>query len=315
MAYPTQDTDMSQQKLSRYRSTRQKTNAKPHIPSEPVPGPPISYADPAAPAPSVQRSRSRYRRANPAINGNAPPLDAAQNAKVQQARLAEKQSRSNGTLRRREYTEGHAPPVPPHMESESPRLNGSSRIHATNPRDQLRERRPSDPEELAKLEARRLMEKEASRQQALRERMNAQQKERDRVRRQEREEAKQRQEEEEAQLRRREEEEQAQRDADERLRRQREQAARSRQQRSDGGLVAQAGNHNAELRPSGSKELFGVFRRKRGDTQTRPQASNDVKLTKAAAYQAPFHDAPQSAGPAHGMDAPISAVNAGERVS
>lgn len=326
MPAPLQDPDVPSQKLSRYRSTRQKPTAN-QTATRPSYPPPTSYAEPT-PVSSVQRSRSRYRRANPFGNGDAPPLDATQNAIAQQARLAEEQSRTNGIPNSGAQPDHGAYVVPtPPFDAGSPRLNGSSPTQKQHSREALRGGRAANSEERAKLEARRVMEKEAERQQKLRDRI-AQQRESDRQRRQTREDAKTRQLEEESGLQRQREENEK-RKVDESLRRQGEEVTRNRYQRkNDESPVTQLGKQQSRdreemphadhhLKPSGSKELFGMFKRKRGEANATSHATGEHKLSKTPAYQAPFHDAPVPPAPPvanHGMDAPVSAVNAGERV-
>lgn len=321
MALPIQDLNENSQKVSRYRSTRQNPPAAETTPIAPLP--PTSFTDPNS-ANSIQRSRSRYRRANTVTPSAPPPTDAIPTIKAQQARLAEQTTRSNGALKPHARAQAQVGQHGPGVDNTRSRAKDASPMRKKSSREDIHVGQASDLEERAKAEARRLMEREAERQRKVRERM-AQQKEQERARKQEREEAKRRLAEEEMETRRKEEESQARREAEESVRRQRQQVARNRYQRgNDGSPLTQTTSQKSwereqtsrgpqpELKSSGSKELFGMFKRKRGDAGTQ----QDNKLSKAQAYQAPFEDGtPTGAVPTHGVDAPISAVNAGERVS
>ena len=315
MAYQTDNANVPPQKLSRYRSTRHKPEPPVQTSFNPTMNPPTSYTDPTSTTMnSMQRSRSRYRRATqPSANGAPPPLDPTQMAKVQQARQAGMSSRPNDTYKREVQAQAgqEAIPSPPvHGKRSRSGMNESPQLNST--KEDMRTDRVANAEERARLEARRILENEADRQQKLKERMKAQE-ERDRARRQaEREDMKRRQRE----------EEEAKREAEDSLRMQQQQSSRNRLQRNDAasngarnGVRADQRQEPPALNQSGSRELFGIFKRKRGDVNGQAPPVPAHGLSKAQAYQQPFHDAPVSA-PANrgGMEAPISAVNAGERV-
>ena len=334
MATPAPD-PIQQQKFSRYRSARQNAAAKSATSYAP---PPTSFSQPAEPLDTIQRSRSRYRRG--ATNGapHAPlPHNAAQIASKTVVAPTQVSSHMPKPLKTQARTqvrqaEPSAPPPPPHASSPRALANGALPMRTKTSRDAMRARDDVDPSDLERREAGKHTEKEADRQRRLKEQLAAQG-EREKAHRQQRATEQKKQDVRQPPMSRQltaEEDQQAKREAQNTIAQQRQALARNRHQREgEGDSTNGAGKSDSwekkpdlpssnrpepAIKSSSSREFFGIFKRKRGEAIPAPDSpSAQQKFERSHPRRNPSQDAPLPPTPAHGMDAPISAVNAGGR--
>ncbi|KAL9080354.1 MAG: hypothetical protein Q9159_007618 [Coniocarpon cinnabarinum] len=322
MALSSQDA-ANVQKLARYRSTRQDAN---NTTSKSTRAPPPAYTESPQPVDTIQRSRSRYRRPT-ATSSNKPPLPvgAAHVASVKRPQTAKQSPQPN------EYSKGdtqiHVREV--HQSIPAPP------VHSVRPQHQpSTERLPSrkvsagplspttaiSDDERARLEAKRLMEKEAQRQRKMKEQINTQREE-DKLRRREEESAQHSEAPDAytAQQSTMDSQRQAQQSTEQRPHRS---ARRENQQdpsfrNRDHTREEARSPRGVEATPKSprSREFLNVFKKSRGDAPLKNDTPSDTqKLSKLQPYSAPFQDpALPPKTTVNGNEAPVSAVNSGDR--
>lgn len=331
-------TELGATRMSRYRSQRQQN---PLQRSAPPPVPMYSPSDPVI-SDTIQRSRSRYRRAKPAVSGPPIPDIATGLARAQSAGMDPVHPQINGSHVPRSgplpdaSTNAASRPLP--VPSGFP-ITGKPSITPTAPSSRiLADARPAGPDAQAKAEARHIIEAEAERQRKMRLKIKA-----------DGERARARKEMEREKLDQHQPDIRVPHRADERAgearptnvspddaqRGQREShtnknrllhhlqgVGNPRDQNVGFGYVAGSnesarGNSapQARLQLSPSKELLGFMKRMRPNDPSRPATGTEARANSRDGLKS--HQKPQTPtgalGP--GIDAPISAVNAGERVS
>lgn len=313
-------------RVSRYRSVR-KTQQSSREPPPPLPTANMAHSTDSQP---VSRSASRYRRPKTAVDHTVPmptPLSPTQTA----ALSAHSKSWSNHTDPSAMNNGGLPPPLPslaPHVVA--PRTQESSeRLQTSVPPDEERTR-PTLQERLDRMRAAKLAEWEARGRAAEDDRLRQ---EREKEAREEEERAYQ-QEVERLEKKRRQEEEEKEKW---RQLREREKAAHALEGDRHRRPHKDVSSRSTEARPSTAKQTYpvdspttgaimGLFKRRRGEdsprtldtVQSHPHTTADPHPKPSHAPQpstSPKEETirPGGGGVVPGTDAPISAVNHGER--
>ncbi|CAI6294424.1 unnamed protein product [Periconia digitata] len=352
MATETAPADTPPPKFSRYRSVRRANHAQPtnHGQLPPVPAitsasaaayanqqqhqedlssvpmppvPPVEAPSTAAQAP-LARSMSRYhRRPTTSHAPKGPPL---RSATVQVPPLPSAATTPVAPPRYRALSSPQAPPPTDHVR---PRLPSGSRVKADPPPSASNPPHSNSRPRTARDEAKQLMQDEAERHRRMREKQDAERRERLQLEQAERErQEQQRREEEEQQEQARllavkEAQEvalvQRQQEEKERGKRlQKVESAKRIKEREEAERRAQA--QSSPESPQRAGRGFGMFGRRKDDHLASPASSPPAILSSSARLQQNIEEDRDmenikagGGGAVLGIDAPISAVNAGDR--
>lgn len=307
------------QKLSRYRSVRKaqqqqlSTEPPPNVPAVP---PIPTNVQPSPPTATVSRSMSRYHRRPNATAAKAPPL---RSATVDVPAVPVPPPAQDATpARNRALSSPYARAAP----NVSPQVPNTSRARAEPvpmPPLNVRPRTARD-------EAKQLLQDEAERQKRMREKIEAEKRERSQAEQAERERQEQlRREAEEAELLRKQEEVQAmeelkrQKEEQERGKRlQKAESAKRQQEREEAERRARLAQAQASppVSPPRSGGRFGLFGRRRDNSAASQSPPPTARPSQTVNLENRDMDTirPGGGGAVLGIDAPISAVNAGDRV-